>query len=365
MVNRTWRRGGAPRLMGTLGALLLTGAALAGCSNGGGGSGDIGVTLITKTSSNPYFVAMESAAKTAAKKESVHLTVASGKTDSDTDTQIQAIEDAISRGDKGILITPNGTAVNNEIEKARHAGLYVIALDTAPIPADTVDITYATNNYAAGQAIGKWAAAQLAGKQAVIAMLDDAPTEVTEVAYDRDAGFLDGMGIHVNSKTELGTEKPTGTYTYPGGTGQYVVAGHQPSSGAEDQGRTAMETLLSKNPQINVVYAINEPAAYGAYQALKAAGKAQGVTLVAIDGGCTGVGYVKQGILGATSQQYPSKMAVQGMEAIVNLAKTGKKPADSAGLTFHDTGSQLITDKPVAGLTSINDEQGSQICWKN
>ena len=95
MVDRTWRRGGAPRAMYTLGALLLAGATLAGCSNGGSGSGDIGVTLMTKTSSNPYFVSMEGAAKAAAKKDNVHLTVAAGKTDSDTDTQIQAIEDAI------------------------------------------------------------------------------------------------------------------------------------------------------------------------------------------------------------------------------------------------------------------------------
>jgi fructose transport system substrate-binding protein len=343
---------------------VLAGGTLAACSSGAS-SNEVGVALIVKTTSNPYFVAMESAAQAEAKKAHVDLTLAAGQNDSDTDTQIQAIEDAISRGDKGILITPNGAAVNNEIEKARKDGLLVIALDTAPIPADTVDITYATDNYAAGQSIGKWAAAQMAGKKAVIAMLDDDPTEVTSVDYDRDAGFLSGMGIAVHSKTQLGTESPTGDYSYSGGKGGYEIVGHQPSQGAADQGRTAMETLLSKDPSINLVYAINEPAAYGAYQALKAAGKQTGVTIVAIDGGCTGVGYVQQGILGATAQQYPSKMAAQGMDAIVAFAKTGKKPLDSAGLNFHDTGSKLITDTPVAGLASITATQGAQTCWKN
>ena len=81
----------------------------------------------------------------------VDLTVASGKQEGDDQGQITAIEDAIARGDKGILITPMSTGVNAAIKKARDAGLYVIALDTPPDPANTVDITFATNNREAGQ----------------------------------------------------------------------------------------------------------------------------------------------------------------------------------------------------------------------
>jgi fructose transport system substrate-binding protein len=365
MLNHTARSARLKRVVaaGSVAAVALLG--LAACSSSGSGSGSndkVGVSLIVKTTSNPYFVSMENAAKAAAKKDGVSLTLAAGKEDGDTDTQVQAIENAISRGDKGILITPNGPAVNNEIAKARRAGLYVIALDTAPSPANTVDITYATDNFAAGKAIGTWTAAKLDGKKAVIAMIDLNATQNITVDYNRDTGFLTGMGIAVPDKNKNGSEAPTGSYT-GGKGGQYQIAGHQPSLGAEDGGRTAMETILSKNPNVNVVYAINEPAAYGAYQALKAAGKTSGVLLVAIDGGCSGVGYVKQGILGATSQQYPSKMATDGMAAIVNLAKTGKKATTSAGLDFHNTGSQLITDQAVPGLKSIDSQQGSQLGW--
>ena len=67
-----------------------------------------------------------------------------------------------------------------------------------------------------------------------------------------------------------------------------------------------MEKLLQKNPNINVVYTLNEPAAAGAYEALKAAGKADdGILIVSVDGGCPGVKDVKDGVIGATSQQYP------------------------------------------------------------
>lgn len=344
--------------------MILGFTACSSNSSSSSGSGKVGVALIVKTTTNPYFVAMETAAKAAAAKDGVDLTLAAGKTDGDIPTQVAAIEAAIARGDKGILITPNGPGVNSAIAKARKAGLLVIALDTVPTPPSSVDITFATNNFAAGQAIGKWTAAKLDGKHADIAMIDLFNTQVVSVDTDRDQGFLSGMGITVPDKSKNGSEAPDGNYT-GGKGGTYHIAGHQPSNGDTPDGRTAMETILAKDPNVNVVYGINEPAAYGAYEALKAAGKAKGVLFVAIDGGCTGVGWVQQGILNATAQQYPSKMASLGMAAIVKLAKTGKKPSVTPGLGFYNTGSQLITNDPQAGVPSVTADQGLTTCWKN
>ncbi|UXW86493.1 substrate-binding domain-containing protein [Microbacterium azadirachtae] len=341
---------------------------LSACSSTGGGGAtagpndEVGVTLIVKTTTNPYFVSMEDAAQADAKKANVKLTLAAGKKDGDTDSQIQAIENAISRGDKGILITPNGSAVNNEIAKARKAGLYVIALDTVPDPADSVDITFATDNFAAGELIGKWTAAKLDGKKATIAMLDLFSDQIVSVDLNRDQGFLKGLGIAVPDKSKNGSEAKSGSYT-GGKGGEYTIAGHQATQGAEDGGRSAMETLLSKNPDINVVYTINEPAAYGAYQALKAAGKEKDVTIVSIDGGCTGVGYVKDGIIGATAQQYPSKMASLGMEAIAKIARGGEKPKTTDGLDFFSTGQKLVTDQAQTGLESLTSADAAGTCW--
>lgn len=367
MLNRTVLRSRVPRLLALGSIATIAAIGLAGCSSptsgGSGTSSDpVGVTLIVKTTTNPFFVSMEDTAKAAAAKNGVKLTLAAGKKDGDAASQIQAIEDSISRGDKGILITPTDATVNSAIKKARAAGLYVIALDTPPDPANTVDITFATNNFEAGVAIGKWTAGQLDGKPAVIALIDLFSNQVASVDYNRDQGFLTGLGIDTKDKTKNGDEAKTGSYT-GGKGGTYTIAGNQASNGNEADGRTAMETLLSKNPDINVVYSINEPAGYGAYQALKAAGKEKDVLIVSVDGGCTGVGEVKDGILGATSQQYPGQMASRGMEAIVKLAKSGTKPSVSTGLDFFDTGSKLVTDKPVEGLPSISTADAAKICW--
>ena len=359
MLNRSTPRPGRLMAVGSIAAVAAL--AFTGCS-GSSGSDKVGVALIVKTTTNPYFVAMEDSAKADAAKAGVNLTLAAGKQDGDVATQVQAIEASIARGDKGILITPNGPGVQNEIDKARKAGLFVIALDTVPTPPSSVDITFATDNFTAGEDIGKWAAAQLDGKSADIAMLDLFNTQVVSVDLNRDQGFLKGMGITVPDSAKNGSEAKSGSYT-GGKGGSYTIAGHQATNGDAADGRTAMETILAKDPNVNVVYTINEPAAYGAYQALKAAGKDKSTILVSIDGGCTGVGQVKSGIIGATSQQYPSKMAALGMEAIVKLAKTGAKPKVSPGLDFYNTGSRLITQTPVSGVTSITPDQGAKICW--
>lgn len=337
--------------------------ALAACGGSGGGSGgskgDVAVTLITKNSSNPFFVTMQEGAKKAGKAEGVSITTAAGKEDGDEQTQIAAIEDAIARGDQGILITPNGPGVNPAIKKARDQGLYVIALDTPPDPANTVDITFATDNFKAGELIGQWTKAQLKGKKATIAMLDLFNDKIISVDYNRDQGFLTGMGIDTKDKKKNGDEDPTGSYD----GGDYEIVCNEPTTGAEDGGRTAMENCLTKNPDINVVYTINEPAAVGAYGALQQAGSADGVLIVSIDGGCDGVKSVKDGVIGATSQQYPVQMAELGVKAIKKIADGGKAPEPTEGLDFYDTGVQLVTDTPADGVKSIDTTKGTELCW--
>jgi fructose transport system substrate-binding protein len=303
---------------------------------------------------------MEKDAKTAAAKDNVSLTVAAGTTDGDTQTQISAIDNAISRGDKGILITTNGDAVNAALKQAKQAGLFVIALDTATNPASVADITYATDNEAAGKLDGQYAAAALGGKPAVIAMLDLFNNQVISVDIDRDHGFLEGLGINPGSTTENGKEAKTGNYS--GGT--YTVACHQPTTGAIDGGRTAMENCLSANPNINVVYAINEPAAEGAYAALKTAGKT-GVPIFAIDGSCAGLKFVTSGEFTADAAQYPGKMAALGVDSIAKLARGGSKPTVTNGKSFYDTGTALVATKSYPGLTIQSPAQAAPACWGN
>jgi len=314
---------------------------------------EIGACLITKTDINPFFVKMKEGASAKAEELGIDLSTYAGKIDGDHETQVQAIESCIASGAKGILLTASDTkAIVPVVKKARDAGLIVIALDTPLEPIDAADATFATDNFKAGELIGQWAAAKLGDKasDAKIAMLDLAPS-APSVDVLRDQGFMKGFGIDIKDPNKIGDEDDD------------RIVGHDVTNGNEEGGRTAMENLMQRDPDINVVYTINEPAAAGAYEALKSFGMEDGVLIVSVDGGCPGVANVKDGVIGATSQQYPLLMASKGIEAIKAWAESGEKPQNSQGLNFYNTGVNLVTDQPVDGVPSIDVAEGMDRCW--
>ena len=328
-------------------AILGAGAAMPAAA------ADIGACLITKTDINPFFVKMKEGATAKAEELGITLSTYAGKVDGDHETQVQAVETCIASGAKGILITASDTAgIVPVVQQAQEAGLLVIALDTPLEPIDSADATCATDNFKAGELIGQWAAAQLgdAAADAKIAMLDLAASQPS-VGVLRDQGFLQGFGIELNDPKKWGDE------TDP------RIVGNEVTAGNEEGGRTAMENLMQKDPDINVVYTINEPAAAGAYEALKAFGRENDVLIVSVDGGCPGVTNVAEGVIGATSQQYPLLMASKGVEAIKAWAEDGVKPEPTPGLEFFNTGVSLVTDKPVDGVESIDTKEGMDRCW--
>jgi fructose transport system substrate-binding protein len=326
----------------------------------------VAVSLITKDQTNPFFVAMIEGAEETAAAAGVDLTVGSGSEEGDDQGQIDLIENAIAQGQAGILITPMSVNVNDAISRARDAGLYVIALDTPTDPPDVVDITFATDNCLAGEAIGQWAAGKLNGEKAVIAELVIFDDRVVSVDYCRANGFLTGMGIDVPVLEDMTSPADSGSYT-TGAGGEYEIACLEATGANEEGGRKGMENCLAANPDINVVYTINEPTAFGAAVALEAAGKTVGedAIVVSVDGGLAGVEAVKAGSIQATSQQYPLRMASLGVEAIKTIADGGAPPENtSANGEFFDTGVTLCTDDPMDTVTSAPQES-AQYCIDN
>jgi fructose transport system substrate-binding protein len=332
--RRPWRFG----LFATLLVLAVTAAVVsAAAAKPTAKSATVKVGLITKDATNPFFVKMHAGANAAAKKAGAELIYAAGKSSSDNAGQITAIENMVTAGVKGILITvADAKAENAAIAQARAKGVLVIALDSPTSPTSAVDALFATNNFNAGVFIGKYARAATKGRKVTIAMLDEHAG--SSVGALRHNGFLKGFGIKKNDKQ---------------------IACVANGGGQQTQSQPAMENCLQKNPSINVLYTINEPSAAGAWTALKKAGKSKGaVTIVSVDGGCAGVRNVKAGVIDATSQQYPLRMASLGVAAVVKFANGGTK---SSGYT--DTGLNLIAAKPLKGVPSKSVKYGLANCW--
>lgn len=305
-----------------------------GQASGGGGGEKVVVGLITKRDTNPFFVKMKEAAQEAAAKNNAELLTAAGKSDTDNQGQVTAIENMTTRGAKGILITPaDSEAIVPAIAKAQAAGVKVIALDTPTEPEDAADALFATDNKKAGVLIGQYAKAKFeeSGEEPKIALLDLAPgISVGELRHD---GFLEGFGIK---------------------EGDPSIVGSVNTEGDTAKGQAGMEQLLQKDPDINLVYSINEPSGFGAATALRQAGK-KDVMIVSVDGGCDAITKgVETGVIAATSQQYPQNMARLGVEAVAkNQVKAG----------YTDTGVELITGDPAEGVPSKDVAYGKENCW--
>ncbi len=215
----------------------------------------------------------------------------------------------------------------------------VIALDTPTDPVSAADALFATDNLRAGELIGRYAKAKAEedGIEPRIAMLDLGPGGGS--GRLRHDGFLKGFGI---------------------ADGDPQIAGSVDTEGNEEKGEAGMRQLLEQDPGINIVYTVNEPAAFGASAALDAAGRSDDdVILVSIDGGCEGIKRgIRTGEIDATSQQYPENMASKGVEAVAEAARGGEKPSG-----YLDTGVELITGDAVDGVESRDEAFGVRNCW--
>jgi fructose transport system substrate-binding protein len=305
------------------------------------------IGLITKTDTNPFFVKMKEGAQAAAKAGGARLLTGAGKNDGDNAAQVTAMENMIAAGAKVILITVNDAkAIVPSVTKARAKGVLVIALDSPTNPVSATDALFASDNYKAGMLIGRYARAALAGKRPRIATLDLFPG--TPVGAQRHNGFLKGLGFAAPDRSSNVLGKPA------------EVVCMADSYGNQTRGQTGMENCIQKNPDINLVYTINEPTAAGAYKALKAAGKEKGVLIVSVDGGCQGIRDVAAGHIAATAQQYPLRMAALGVAAGVDYIRTGRKPSG-----FTDTGVTLIAAKPMKGVDNKGVSTGMELCFGN
>ncbi len=280
----TLNRGRFTRLTVLAATVALTAGAFAGSAavaqdeelNGEG----VKIDLIVKENINPFWVWMIDGATAKAEELGADLQACWGAFDPDPEGQTTCIENAVARGATTILLAPSNSGVVPAVERAREEGVVVIALDTATDPADAVDITFATDNFQAGLLIGQWAAAKMGddAANAKIGLINIDPSQPV-VGVQRNQGFLQGFGIDIGDPNLWGDEDDP------------RIVGQEVGSGSQQNSVTAMENLLQIDPEINLLYTINEPTARGAVQAMNSFGiSTDDVLIVSVDGGCAGHG---------------------------------------------------------------------------
>ena len=260
--------------------------------------GTIGVSLLTLD--NPFFKVIGDNITAEGKRRGYETIVVSG--DKDVAKQGNQIKDFIVKKVSAIVLSPcDSKSIIPVIQEANAAGIPVFTVDIpCNEPGVKIVTQIATDNYGGGKEAG----------QAMIEALGEAGGKIAVLHFKqaescllRVKGFREVIDAHNAS-----------------GKAKITIATELESGGAKDVGYKAAEDALQAHPDLRGIFAINDPAALGARGALEKAGKTQ-VLIVGFDGQPEGKQAIKDGKIYADPIQFPDKMGVRIVDAIVRHSK--------------------------------------------
>lgn len=250
--------------------------------------GTIGVSLLTMT--NPFFKEIGDAIQDEASKNGYEVTVTAGEMDAAR--QREQVNDFIVKKVSAIVLCPcDSKAVGTAIQAANKAGIPVFTADIANLDKTAKVVSHiATDNYAGGKLAGKAMVEALNGK-GKIAIIDHPEVESGMM---RTKGFKETISAAKDIK----------------------IVAQLPGNGARDLSFKVAQDILEKNPDLNGIFAINDPAALGVVAALEKSNKVGKVKVIGFDGQKEAKQAIKEGKIFADSIQFPDKIGRTTVQAI-------------------------------------------------
>jgi ribose transport system substrate-binding protein len=233
-----------------------------------------------QTMNNPFFVELNEGLKKVIESHGDTLITLDAQYDSRK--QLNDISDLIQQNAAAIFINPvNWEGIKGSLIKAKGKGIPCIIVDAPASDPELVLCTVASDNVQAGRLAAQSLFAAVPNAKVVIL---DLP--INKACLDRVQGFEEELKKHPDAK----------------------VLDKQNGKGTTEGGRPVMQDLLGRFPDLNAVFAINDPSALGAISALDAAGKLKGVKVVSVDGSAAAADAIKAGKLLSTSAQFPREI---------------------------------------------------------
>ena len=269
--------------------------------------GTIGVSLLAFE--NPFFKVIADNIDAEAKKSGYDTILLSA--DNDATKQSNQVKDFIVSKVAAIVVSPaDPHLIVPAIEDANAAGIPVFTVDI-PCPSPNVKIVsqIATDNLGGGREAGNAIIEALGAQGGKVAILGFAAAQSCIL---RVKGFQEVIEAHNANATN-----------------KITIVGEYESEGKRDRGAAAMKDILQSNDGLNAVFAINDPAALGARAALEQAGKADAVIIVGFDGQPEGKRAIREGKIYADPIQFPDRMGVEVVQAIIAHSKGKEVPAET------------------------------------
>ena len=201
----------------------------------------------------------------------------------DEEEQSKEIQELVEQGIKVLFINPIDSGnIAGALEKAKAAGVSVVAIDTNVARTDLVDSTVVSDNYMAGVQCAKHLLENKSSGR--VAILTHAKATS---AQNRIRGFIETL-----------KDKP-----------EFQIVDQADCLGQLELAMPAMEEMLKRHPDIDVVMALNDPSALGAMAALKNAGRLSDTMIYGVDGTPEAMEMIESGLMTGTVSQEPKKIA--------------------------------------------------------
>ena len=257
----------------------------------------IGYSMLS--SANPFFQVITQSMTEEAQKHGYTVVAVSG--DLDLEKQRQQVDDFIARKVAAIVLNPcDSKGIGPVIEKANEAGIPVFTCDIKSLAATgKVEAHIATDNFAGGRQAGEAMIEALGGTGGKIGIID---YKDAESCLLRVAGFKEVIDAHNAGNPNA----------------QFEIVRELGGEGDLEKGRTAAQDIIQAVPDIDGIFAINDPSGLGAWSALNTAGKSDDIVLIGFDGQPDGKKAVRDGKFYASPIQFPSKMGTQTVNTIIN-----------------------------------------------
>ncbi|MCP5520485.1 MAG: substrate-binding domain-containing protein [Verrucomicrobiales bacterium] len=270
--------------------------------------GTIALSVLTLT--NPFFKQIGDSMTEEARKHGYDVLVVSGEFD--VAKQQNQVKDFIVKKAAAIVLTPcDSIAIGPAIKEANDAGIPVFTADIACLAPGVKVVTHvATDNFGGGKEAARAVIEALGDTGGRVAIIDHKPVESCIL---RVKGFKEAIESHNAARSG----------------GKIEIVADLPGGGVKDGGFRAAEDLLQAHPDLAAIFAINDPSALGARAAMEKAGKAGQIVLVGFDGSPEGKAAVKAGKLYASPIQFPDRIGVGTVQAIMRHFKGEALPPET------------------------------------
>jgi len=258
--------------------------------------GTIGFSALTLK--NRFFKVIADSLADEARRHGLEVIVSDAERD--VQEQTKHVENYLAQGVTAIVLNPTDRiAIAPAIKKANEAGVPVFTCDLE-CEVQEVDVAghVGTDNYQGGKLAG----------QAMIEVLGDGGGDVLILHFkqanscvERVRGFREVVDRHNEGRT----------------SGKIHIVAELEGGGLQDQGFRAAADALQAHPNLNAIFAINDPSALGAWTALQQVGKTEHVKIIGFDGQLEGKQAIKEGKIYADPIQFPEKMGVLTMQNIL------------------------------------------------